>query len=199
MSEHWSIIDNSNLERIETHWEEYNANKLKDHIDSLSVEELRTLVLKQDSKIKAKQEEIETLSHIASCANWSLSEPKMAKKELISSLIESGFWIPILKEFKDRGQVYGNEYSVSAVNHIGETPLIGTCIEDGKGISFSVWIDERIPINFWNIYRVKGKQHIMKIPFVKSEDGVFKFKLFGPAYTGENHYFFAKPFTSKDK
>lgn len=211
MDKHWAVIDNRNLKKIESHWRAHRDSKFKQSIDSMSIDELRRLALKQDTKIQAKQAEIDLLSHIASCAHWYLSEPKLAKKDLIQALIKSGFWMPRIKRFKDKTpysfKVESYYYLVSAVNGIGETRTYGILIERDDYISFSAWIDGRIPIRFWNVYQISalvppspsnGKL-IMKIPFVQPDNGIFKFKLFGPAYTGESHFFSAKPFHQKGK
>lgn len=209
MKQNWTILEHPLSKEIEQKRESEKSERVNEFIKSLSFEELRELAFKQNDRLRDKQKEIDTLGHIASSAHWYLSEPKLAKKDLIESLIKSGFWMPRIKYFKDctpySFKVESYHYLVSAVNDIGETQTYGILIERDNYISFSVWIDERIPIKYWNVYQISALvpppiddgKFIMKLPFVKSKNGSFKFKLFGPAYTGESHFFSAKQTTKE--
>lgn len=184
MKTDWIIINTPEMEKQR---EEERASNFKETVDSMSDEDLRKLAIKQDSELYCKQQEIYSLGNIASSAHWYLSEPKLAKRDLINSLVRNGFWIPRIKRFKTKHVLNVDEYFywISAGNAIGETKVFGPLIKIKESISFTAWIDDRIPVKYWMIYQspmfgdLKEGKCVMKIPYQDPVDGIFELNLIG--------------------
>ena len=179
----WKIIDPIPEEEREK-WQE---QQFESYVNSMDVDELRRLAISQNQTIYKEEQKVSKLEHIAAIAHHYLSDPKEAKKDLVLMLVKSGFWIPRIKKFKPvHVDSDDHIYFVTATNIIGETKLFGHVGKQKNILSFSAWIDDRIPIKYWNIYQVdildkdliNGKC-VMKIPYQEPEDGLFNLNISG--------------------
>ena len=179
----WKILNTPEMEKQR---EEEELSNIKKLIDGISNEKLSDLAVDWNMRIYREEQEKYKLINIATQAHYFLSEPN-AKRELIEQLVKSGFWIPRIKRFKP---VHTDSddyiYFVTASNIIGETKLFGHIGKQKETLSFSAWIDERIPIKYWNIYQVdvfdKGPingKHVMKVPYQEPENGIFNLNISG--------------------
>ncbi len=183
----WKIMSLPESQRKEC------REKLFEHeIDSMSVDQLKKIAMRKHAIIDDMQNEIYQLYNIADSAKWYLSEPKLAKRELIFMLVKSGFWHPRIKRFETVTAMFIDKtdeyfYCISAGNRIAETRLFYPIYKINDELSFSCWIDKRIPIKFWNIYQVessdkemKNGKCVMKLPYQEPDkDGNFVLNIKG--------------------
>jgi hypothetical protein len=178
----WDVLEYPELQRKEI------RDKLFEYeIDSMSVDKIKNVAMRQHSIIDDMQNEIYNLENIADIAHWYLTEPGKAKRELIKNLVKNGFWSPRIKRFKPVTVMNVDEYfyCISASNRISETKLFYPIYNIKGYLKFSCWIDKRIPIKFWNIYQVKSSdkemkngKYIMKLPYQEPDkEGLFSLKI----------------------